>query len=81
MRATSLRPASVSRTRPPVAVEQRDAGLALERGELLGDRRGRERECPRGGGDRPALRDLAQHAHAADVERAQVRGRRHRKRG
>ena len=53
-----------------VAVEQRDAGLALERGELLGDRRGRERERSRGGRDRPALGDLAQHAHAADVERA-----------
>jgi len=56
-----------------LAVEQRDAGLALERGELLRDRGRREGERPRGGGDRPALRHLAQHAHAAHVERAQRR--------
>jgi hypothetical protein len=63
---------------PAVAVEQRDAGLALERRELLRDRRGRERERPRGGGDRPALGDLAQHAHPAHVEGSG--GGRHRKR-
>ena len=55
-----------------VALEQRDAGLALERGELLGDRRGGVAERVGGGRDRPAGGELAQDAEAADVEHAKA---------
>ena len=55
-----------------VALEQRHAGLALERGELLGDRRGGVAERVGGGGDRPAGGELAQDAEAADVEHAKA---------
>src|ERR671910_519816 len=57
---------------PPaaVALEQRDAGLAFERGELLGDRRRRVAERFRGGSDRAAGGELAQDAESANVEHA-----------
>ena len=52
----------------PGALEQPDAGLALEHRELLGDRRGRELERVGDRGDRPALVQLAQQPQAAEVE-------------
>jgi hypothetical protein len=55
-----------------VALEQRDAGLALERRELLGDRRGGVAEGVGGGGDRPAGGELAQDAEATDVKHAKA---------
>ncbi len=51
-----------------VALEQLDAGLALERLQLLGDRRSGVAERVGGGGDRAAGGELAQDAEAADVE-------------
>ena len=51
-----------------VALEQLDAGLALECRELLGDGRSGVAERVGGGGDRPAGGELAQDAQAADVE-------------
>ena len=53
---------------PSLALEQRDADLALERGEVLGDRGGRVAERLGRGGDGAALGELAQHVQAADVE-------------
>ena len=55
-----------------VPLEQRDAGLALERGELLGDRGGGVAERVGGGRDRAAGGELAQDAEAADVEHAKA---------
>jgi DNA-binding transcriptional MerR regulator len=49
-------------------LEQRDAGVALERGELLGDRRGRVGERLGDGRDRAPRRELAQQPQPADVE-------------
>ncbi len=49
-------------------LEQLDARLALEGGELLRDRRGRELQRLGDGGDRPALVQLAQQAEASEVE-------------
>ena len=54
----------------PGALEQLHAGLALEDGELLRDRRRRELERVGDGRDRPALAELAQEAEAAQVEHA-----------
>ena len=54
------------------ALEQLHAGLALERGELLGDGRRRVAERVGGGGDRAAAGELAQDAEAADVEHAEA---------
>ena len=51
-----------------VALDEAGAGLALERGDLLGDGGLRVGERVGRGGERPALGDLAQHAHAANVE-------------
>jgi hypothetical protein len=51
-----------------VALNQHGAGLALERGDLLGDGGLGERQRLGGGGERASHRDLAQHSHAADVE-------------
>ena len=51
------------------AVEQRRAGLALEHGQLLRDRRRRQPDRAGRGGDRAAQADLAQQPQAADVER------------
>jgi hypothetical protein len=50
------------------ALEQRDAGLALEHRELLGDRRRRELQRVGDRGDRSALAQLAQQAEAAEME-------------
>ena len=44
------------------------AGLALERGQLLRHRRGRELRRVGDRRDRPALVELAEEAHAAEVE-------------
>jgi hypothetical protein len=64
------RPARVGQRQPPaVALQQDDAGLALQRGQLLGDGRRGERQRLGGGGDGLALGELAQDAEAADVER------------
>ena len=57
---------------PPLALEQRDADLALERGEVLGDRGGRVAERLGRGGDGAALGQLAQHVQAADVEHCEA---------
>ena len=54
-----------------VALDERAAGLALERGDLLRDGGLREREGLGGGAERAADRDLAEHAHAADVKHQQ----------
>ena len=51
-----------------VALDERRAGLALEGGDLLGDRGLRVGQRVGGGGERPACGDLSQHAHSADVE-------------
>ena len=50
------------------ALDERRPGLALERGDLLGDGGLRERQGLGGGGERAALGDLAQDPHAADVK-------------
>ena len=50
------------------ALDERGARLALQRGDLLRDRRLRERERLGGGREGAMLRDLAEHPHAADVE-------------
>ena len=50
------------------ALDEHGAGLALERGDLLGDGGLRERERVGGGGERAAEGDFAEDAHAADVE-------------
>ena len=50
------------------AVQQADAELALERGDLLGDRRLRQRERLGRAGERPAVRDLAKGEQAARVD-------------
>ena len=49
-------------------LEQRDARLALEHGELLGDRRRRELQRVGDRGDRPARVELAEEAEPAKVE-------------
>ena len=49
----------------PVALDDRLADLALERGELLGDRGRREMERVGGRRERAVLGDLAQDAQAA----------------
>ena len=53
-----------------VALDHRLADLALERGELLGDRGRREVQRVGGRGQRPLLGDLAQDAQAAGVDHA-----------
>ena len=50
------------------ALDEHGAGLALERGDLLGDGGLGEGERLGRGGERAPEGDLAQHAHAADVE-------------
>ena len=50
------------------ALQQPHAGLALERGDLLRDRRGRVGEHVGGGRQRTAAGDLAEHAQAANVQ-------------
>ena len=50
------------------ALDEHGAGLALERGDLLGDGGLGEGERLGCGGERAPEGDLAQHAHAADVE-------------
>ena len=55
-----------------VALEQRDADLALERGELLRDRRRREREGLGGRRDRPAGGELSEDTQASDVEQGKA---------
>ena len=50
------------------ALDQHGAGLALERGDLLGHGGLREGERLGGGRERAAQGDLPEHAHAADVE-------------
>jgi hypothetical protein len=51
-----------------VALDQHGAGLAFQGGDLLGHGRLGEGERLRGGREGAADGDLAQHAHAADVE-------------
>ena len=65
--ALQFTPSAVSQ---PAAglLEQRDAGLALEHGELLRHRRGRELERVRHRRDGAALVQLAEQAKAAKVE-------------
>ena len=72
MRATSSAPGGREPAGAAVALEQLDAGLALERGELLGHRGRRVPERVRGGRDRAAGGELAQDAEAADVEHAKA---------
>ena len=55
------------------AVEQADAELALERGDLLGHRRLGQRERLGRARERAAVRDLAEGEHAARVDRAAAR--------
>ena len=50
------------------ALDERRAGLALERGDLLRDGGLRERERVGGGGERAVLGDLPEDPHAAHVE-------------
>ena len=50
------------------ALDEHRPGLALERGDLLGDGRLREGEGVGGGGERALEGDLAEDAHAANVE-------------
>ena len=59
---TSTRPASVSRTLRPLRSSSCAPGLALEHGELLGDRAGRVVERPGRAVDGPAGVELAQQA-------------------
>ena len=51
-----------------VALDEAGPGLALERGDLLGDGRLGVGEGVGGGGEGAALGDLSEHAHAADIE-------------
>ena len=54
------------------ALHEHGAGLALERGDLLGDGGLGEGERLGCGGERAAEGDLAQDAHAADVEHQRI---------
>ena len=54
-----------------VALDERAAGFALERGDLLRDGGLREGEGLGGGAERAADCDLPEHPHAADVEHQQ----------
>ena len=54
------------------ALDQRGAGLALERRDLLGDGGLGEGERLGRGGERAPGGDLAQHAHTADVEHQRI---------
>ena len=63
-RATGVGQAHAAR----VALDERRAGLALEGGDLLGDRGLRVGQRVGGGGEGAARGDLAQHAHSADIE-------------
>jgi hypothetical protein len=51
-----------------VALDERAAGFALERGDLLRDGGLCEGEGLGGGAERPAYSDLAEHPHAAHVK-------------
>ena len=51
-----------------VALDERRARLALQGGDLLGDRGLGVGQRVGGGGERTAGGDLAQHAHSADIE-------------
>jgi hypothetical protein len=53
---------------PPDLAKQLDAGLALERGQVLRDRRGREGERRGRPRNRPLGGELAQHREPAWVE-------------
>ena len=55
-----------------VALDERAAGLALERGDLLRDGGLREGEGLGGGRERAANRDLPEHAHTANVKHQRV---------
>jgi hypothetical protein len=50
------------------SLEERDAGLTLEHGELLGDRGRRVLQRLRHGGDRPALVKLVEQAEPVEIE-------------
>ena len=63
-RAARLREAHAARA----ALDELRGGLALERGDLLGDGRLRVGQRVGGGGERSTGCNLAQHAHTADVE-------------
>ncbi len=63
-RLTGLGEADAAR----VALDERAAGLALERRDLLADGGLREAERLGGGAERAAHGDFAEHAHAANVK-------------
>ena len=65
---TTASPASVRRTPRALRCTSVVPGLALERGDLLGDGGLGEGERLGGGRERAADRDLAKDAHAANVE-------------
>ena len=54
--------------RAGTALHERDARLTLERGDLLRDRRGCERERLGGRCDRAAFGHLSEDAHATNIE-------------
>ena len=69
VRARHEHPARIGQLEPPPDLaEQLDAGLALELRELLGHRRGRERERRGRPRDRPLGGELPQHLEPARVE-------------
>ena len=55
-----------------VALDERGAALTLQRRDLLGDRRGRERERARSAGEAAVSNDRVQHEQAAWIERRQL---------
>ena len=71
MCATSARPASVSLHAARAALDELRARLAFERRDLLGDGGLRVGERVGRGGEGAVCRDLAQHAHPADVKHKQ----------
>ena len=63
------RAAGVGQAHPArVALHEGRAGLALEGGDLLRDRRLGVGQRVGGGGERPARGDLSQHAHSPDIK-------------
>ena len=69
LRSRDERPAGVRQLDAAArALDQRDARLVLEGGDLLGHSGGREGERPRRGGERAVERDLAKHGETANVE-------------
>ena len=71
--ASTIAPTSVGHGTAGAAVEQPDAELALERGDLLGDGRLGQGERLGRARERVAVRDLAEGEHPARVDRAAAR--------